>query len=218
MTRTELREWCEKVGIDVDKDGWDRIERLVGLWRQYGRAINLVGGTDASVLYEHVQEALLGVGVVDRVLPEGETCRWVDVGSGGGLPALVVAAVRSWEMELIEPRERRAAFLDLGLASVGRVGGRVVRGRWAGSTWNEKVFSGLESRGEVPFFVLSSRAVFSADRWMKEVSEAGITRGVVLCHVDSGVHHVGGREAGVEMACSRWAVLGFPVGNVGQNA
>lgn len=212
MTRSDLREWCEKVGIDVDQDGWDRVERLVGLWRQYGRAINLVGGTDPAVLYEHVQEALLGVGVVDRVLPAGDACRWVDVGSGGGLPALVVAAVRSWEMELIEPRERRAAFLDLGLASVGKGRGRVIRGRWAGSTWNEEVFSGLESRDEMPFFVLSSRAVFSAEKWLAEAVEARIPRGVVLCHVDSGVHHVGGRKSGVEMECSRWGVLGFRVG------
>lgn len=36
---------------------------------------------------------------------------WVDIGSGPGLPGLVLAILGRWQMVLIEPRPRRTAFL-----------------------------------------------------------------------------------------------------------
>lgn len=193
----------------------DRLQRLVGLWRQYGRAINLVGTLTPDGLWEHVREALLGVVAVVRLhegtLPSG--CMWVDVGSGGGLPGLVVAAVTDWEVVLIEPRQRRAAFLELGLASVGRGGGQVIRARWGDSTWNKVVVSGRETRHRTPYFILSQRAVFSAKKWLEEARRASFSRGLVLCHVESGTQQVGEKKPSAVAEDSRWAVLAFEAGS-----
>jgi 16S rRNA G527 N7-methylase RsmG len=190
-------------------DAWTRLERLLGLWQQYGRAMSLVGSTDRDSLWEHIQEGLQCVACVERMTPVDESCCWVDVGSGGGLPGLVVAAVRPCETILIEPRERRAAFLDLALASVGQGRGRVIRARWSISTWQQEVLTALEPRRDSPFFVLSSRAVFPPHEWLRRASEVDFPRGMVLCHVELGMETVANRHPTVETRGSRWAVLGF---------
>lgn len=209
MTRAELEAWTGSVGLLVGDDAWGRLERLVGLWQQYGRAMSLVGSTDRDALWEHIQEGLQSVACAEHAGAVDETCCWVDVGSGGGLPGLVVAAVRPCEVLLLEPRARRAAFLELGIASVGQGRGRVIRARWAQSTWDEEVLAGVEARSRASFFVLSSRAVFSPSEWLRKASEIEFPRGIVLCHVEKGVVEVDGRCPNVETRGTRWSVVGF---------
>ena len=47
---------------------------------------------------------------------------WVDIGSGAGLPGLVVAALVAGPVTLIEPRRLRAAFLAEAVAALGLAG------------------------------------------------------------------------------------------------
>jgi len=215
LTEAELRAWAEATGVGVTEDGWARLDRLLGLWRQYGRAMNLVGSTDPDALREHVQEGLQCVACVERVRPVDAACCWVDVGSGGGLPGLVVAAVRACLVVLVEPRARRAAFLDLGIASIGVGSGRVIRARWGDSTWNEVAAAGVEPRDETEFYILSSRAVFGAETWLEEASRATLTRGIVLCHVELGSERVGEKKPSTVVRGPRWGVMGFLVGSEG---
>ncbi|MES2754683.1 MAG: 16S rRNA (guanine(527)-N(7))-methyltransferase RsmG [Pseudomonadota bacterium] len=44
--------------------------------------------------------------------------RWIDVGSGGGLPGIVVALLRSAPTLLVEPRRKRAEFLAQAIAAL----------------------------------------------------------------------------------------------------
>lgn len=209
MTRAELEAWASAAGLAVSDEAWTRLERLIGLWQQYGRAMSLVGATSRAALWEHVQEGLQCVACAEHAGAVDARCCWVDVGSGGGLPGLVVAAVRSCEVILIEPRERRAAFLELGLAAVGSGKGRVIRGRWTDSTWGKEVLAGVEARERAELFVLSSRAVFSPEEWLRKALQVEFPRGMVLCHVELGVEEVGGQRPTVVMRGSRWAVAGF---------
>lgn len=86
---------------------------LVGLARYtelllaWGRRINLTAARDAGAFVDrHVADALF---LVPR-LPAG--CRLVDVGSGAGLPGLVVALLRpDFRVTLLEPARKRHAFL-----------------------------------------------------------------------------------------------------------
>ena len=50
--------------------------------------------------------------------------RWLDIGTGGGFPGMVVALVRGGPVDLVEPRRRRADFLQLCVARLG-LGGQV---------------------------------------------------------------------------------------------
>lgn len=75
--------------------------------RRWGRRLALVGpGTAEEVVERHYGESLAGAPLVGR----GPL---VDVGSGAGFPGFVLAAVCSdLEVVLVEPRERKWAFLQ----------------------------------------------------------------------------------------------------------
>ncbi len=99
----------------------DPLARYAGLVRTFATRMNLVSGDDLDRFEErHIDDSLRALRLLDE-LPEG-IC--VDVGSGAGLPGIPLAIAqpnRRWR--LIEPRQRRAAFLEevvreLGLANV----------------------------------------------------------------------------------------------------
>src|SRR5262245_61450873 len=72
-------------------------------WR---RKVNLTGRLAPSELAEHALEAVLG----SELIPHD--ARVVDIGSGAGLPGLPLAIARpDLDMTLVEPRQKRCAFL-----------------------------------------------------------------------------------------------------------
>lgn len=81
------------------------------LVRDWAPRINLVAATDLPDFERrHIEDALRLAPLVRR-LPPGPA---VDVGSGAGLPGIPLAIAdpaRRWR--LVEPREKRAAFLEL---------------------------------------------------------------------------------------------------------
>jgi 16S rRNA (guanine527-N7)-methyltransferase len=88
--------------------------------RRWAPRLALVGpGTAAEVVERHFGESLAALPLIpDR--PPGEAGRdtgrdtgeLVDVGSGAGFPALVIAAARPlWRVTLVEARQRKWAFL-----------------------------------------------------------------------------------------------------------
>jgi 16S rRNA (guanine(527)-N(7))-methyltransferase RsmG len=85
------------------------------LWAHYlelqrwGRRLSLIGpGTAHEVVERHYGESLAAL----PWCPPGPLVH-VDLGSGGGFPGVVLAAARPlWKTTLVEPRERKWAFLQ----------------------------------------------------------------------------------------------------------
>lgn len=75
---------------------------------------------------------------------------WIDIGTGGGFPGIIVALLRDDPVMMVEPRARRAAFLGSCIASLGIGNARAV------SAKIERV------AGEQPTMI-SARAVASID-------------------------------------------------------
>jgi 16S rRNA (guanine527-N7)-methyltransferase len=72
-------------------------------WR---RRINLAGALSGEDLVAHAMESTVG----ETLIPHGT--RVIDIGSGGGFPALPLAILRpDLDVTMIEPRGKRAAFL-----------------------------------------------------------------------------------------------------------
>lgn len=130
MTEVEAREWF------VDRYPATTVERLdqfVSMLRKEADRQSLIArSTFAEIWSRHLldsgQLAALGVG-------DGA---WLDVGSGGGLPGLVLAILNSAPVTLVEPRRLRAEFLDraakrLNLDNASVVLGKVqsIQGRFA---------------------------------------------------------------------------------------
>lgn len=91
------------------------------LIRQWSPRINLVAPQDLAVLEtRHIADSAQ---LLDGIEPRG---RWADLGSGGGLPGIVVAVLlqkQNVEIHLVESDQRKAVFLrtairELGLAHV----------------------------------------------------------------------------------------------------
>jgi 16S rRNA (guanine527-N7)-methyltransferase len=102
-----------------------------GLLRERAVPLGLVSAGDQPRLWErHILDSVRGV----ACLPHG-TRNVVDVGSGAGLPGVPMAICRpDLSFALLEPRSRRAAFLELVTDTLALGNVRVVVGRaesWA---------------------------------------------------------------------------------------
>lgn len=92
-----------------DASAMDRIERLIAALREENKRQNLVArATLGSVWQRHIADSAQLL----EYVPRG-TGPWLDLGSGAGLPGLVVAAMRpEWTVTLVESRRKRVDWLE----------------------------------------------------------------------------------------------------------
>lgn len=123
--------------------------RYADLLATTGIAHGLVGPREASRLWER---HLVNCAVMESLLPEG--CTVVDIGSGAGLPGLVLAIARpDLTLHLVEPLLRRTTWLETAVEELGLDNVTVHRGR------------AQEVRLEAP--VVTARAVASLDKLVR---------------------------------------------------
>jgi len=209
--RARIEAAAVTLGVPIDEAGWARLAQLVVLWRRYGRAVNLVGATSDDALAGHVEEAVVTLACAAQAVELGPTTRWIDVGSGGGFPALVVAAFAPCMLHLVEPRQKRAAFLELALSTIGREA-VVSRARIGDGTWNENGVEQQIDRMQTAYTVATARATFAPEAWIALGEKLVIPGGVVIAHVPRECRDVAGRAADVWVSGSSSAALGFRVG------
>jgi len=91
-------------------DQKELLQRYASLLAEKAIPLGLISGADADRLWErHVLDSLRGVACADPVEPTA-----FDVGSGAGLPGVPLAiALPGIRFTLIEPKQRRAGFLEL---------------------------------------------------------------------------------------------------------
>lgn len=91
----------------VSRETFHKLEAYVALLKEASAGQNLVS---ASTL-EHVWDRhILDSAQLSRFEP-GPSASWVDVGSGAGLPGIVIACLVEGRVTLVEPRRLRAEFL-----------------------------------------------------------------------------------------------------------
>ncbi len=85
-----------------------RLDRFVAFLAEENERQNLVAGTTLDVVWQrHIADSAQLLEYVPR-----ETGLWLDLGTGAGLPGLVVAILRpDWPVRLIESRNRRIEWL-----------------------------------------------------------------------------------------------------------
>lgn len=98
---------------DVPRETLMLIERLKALILAESERQNLIAAsTIESFDQRHVIDSL-------QLASFFEDGALLDIGSGGGFPGLVLACVRTSPVHLVEPRAKRAAFLDQAAAQLG---------------------------------------------------------------------------------------------------
>jgi len=104
---------------NVSRETLDRLRTFEALVLKWTPKINLVSRKDQDDLWErHILDSL-------QVAEWGEPCdHWLDIGSGGGFPGLIVAthAKEYWpktRFTLIESDQRKCAFLRTAIRELG---------------------------------------------------------------------------------------------------
>ena len=123
-------------------------ERYAGLLAGVGVEWGVIGPNEVPRIWER---HLLNSAVVAELVPRG--CSLLDLGSGAGLPGIVLAMLLpDSEVVLLEPMLRRATFLEECVAELELANARVVRAR------------AEQMVGELAVDVVAARAVAPLDR------------------------------------------------------
>jgi 16S rRNA (guanine527-N7)-methyltransferase len=120
MTEDDAKHWL-RTTFDVSRETWDRLERYVGLLVGESAHQNLIAASTLdSIWSRHIVDSAQLL----KHVPAGRRGgHWVDLGSGPGLPGLVIAILSDWRLTLVESRRGRIQFLEhcgetLGLTNV----------------------------------------------------------------------------------------------------
>ena len=126
MTEDEAKTWL-KANFDVPRETWARLDSYVQMLLAEMDQQNLIAeSTRDHVWSRHIVDSAQLM-KVDGAANEG---LWIDLGSGAGLPAIVVAILSKRPVLMIESRRKRIDFLnrlvgELSLNNADVYGGRV---------------------------------------------------------------------------------------------
>jgi len=105
-----LERGAADLGVALSAFQLGQLERYLTELQKWNRRINLTGTNDLrELITRHVLDSLAGLAVLADMAPGSAVA---DLGSGAGFPGLPIKVARpDLHMTLIEPREKRAAFL-----------------------------------------------------------------------------------------------------------
>lgn len=148
-------------GRDVSRETFQTLERFVALLVNENQRQNLIAAGSVDEMWErHIVDGAQLLALADR------PGSWCDIGSGPGLPGLVVAILSREPMTLVEPRRLRTEFLQRSVAELGLDQVRIeqrkaeqVRGRFDFVT--ARAVANLSK-----LFALSGHLSHSGTRWI----------------------------------------------------
>jgi 16S rRNA (guanine527-N7)-methyltransferase len=139
---------AQVAGRPVSRETFQKLEAYAALLRMENARQNLVSASTLDRLWDrHILDSAQLV----RFEPNAGAA-WVDIGSGAGLPGIVVACLVDGSVTLIEPRRLRAEFLHSVSESLGI---------------NASVVLGKAERAQGKYDVITARAVASLPQLLK---------------------------------------------------
>ena len=150
---------AEVTGRPVSRETIEKLDAYAALVAEESARQNLVS---ASTLEQFWERHILDSAQLVRFEPRPRSS-WADVGSGAGLPGIVIACLVDGPVTLIEPRRLRAEFLHRTCESL---------------RLNATVYTGKVERLEAKYDVITARAVASLPR-LFEISAHLSTRNTV---------------------------------------
>jgi len=128
-----LQTGIAELGLSLPAGAEDKLSAYLGLLAKWNKTFNLTAIRDpAEMVTHHLLDSLAVLPVLEKSALAGrQGFRLADVGSGAGLPGLMLAIARpDWQVTSVETVEKKAAFqrqakIELGLANVSIHCGRV---------------------------------------------------------------------------------------------
>jgi 16S rRNA (guanine527-N7)-methyltransferase len=143
-----IEKLAQAAGRPVSRETFEKLERYVALLREENGRQNLISASDLNAIWDrHIVDSAQLV----RFEPHSGAS-WVDIGSGAGLPGIIVAALVSGPVTLIEPRRLRAEFLHRAVEAL---------------DLNASIFCRRVERAEGKFDVITARAVARLEELLK---------------------------------------------------
>jgi 16S rRNA (guanine527-N7)-methyltransferase len=157
----EFQQLLEATQVDVSRETFSILEKLVGLVQDESQRQNLIAASTIDDIWErHIVDSI-------QLLQFSTGTPWLDLGTGAGFPGLVIAAFGIGEVVLVEERRLRYEFLaravlELGLENVQVVGDRLERAPVLfARTISARAFAPLDK-----IFALSHRFSTKKTRWI----------------------------------------------------
>ena len=113
VLRETLGSICAELQLEVPAATLDRLLAYLSLLQRWNATYNLTAVRDpAEMLTQHLADCLAVVGPLRRQLGAGSQRRLLDVGSGGGLPGVVLAAMEpGWSVTCVDAVGKKVAFI-----------------------------------------------------------------------------------------------------------
>jgi 16S rRNA (guanine527-N7)-methyltransferase len=100
---------------DVPRETFERLERYIELLLAENERQNLIARSTIDEIWRrHIVDSAQIIPFAPR--PDSS---WLDIGSGAGLPGLVIAILTEGSVTLVEPRKLRADFLQQATETLG---------------------------------------------------------------------------------------------------
>jgi len=161
----------------VPRETHERLELFAQLVLAENERQNLIAASTAADFWtRHILDSLQ---LLDHAPPAPGV--WLDIGSGAGLPGIVIAVASDHRVTLVEPRRKRAEFLmrccgQLGLANVAVEQRRVEKLRIAADVISARAVASLEILFGWADEIGSADARMILPRGMNAVSELDAAR------------------------------------------
>ena len=134
------------LGRDVPRETYAKMEKFAELLIAENQVHNLISkSTEADLWSRHFADAAQLIGFA------AEGASWIDIGSGAGLPGLVIAILTGAPVTLVEPRRLRAEFLSRTVEALALPDVTIIQAK-------------AEGVPRARYAVITARAVASIDR------------------------------------------------------
>jgi 16S rRNA (guanine527-N7)-methyltransferase len=164
----------------VSRETQERLDEYAALLSHWNSRINLVApGTIANLRRRHIEDCLQ---ICQHVTPADGI--WADLGSGGGLPGLVLAIAfqrTETEFRLVESDQRKAVFLRTAIRQLDLANASVVTRRIEDITPLNAAYVSARALAPLPLLMpyLSRHMadngqawLMKGERWQSEVRDA----------------------------------------------
>ncbi len=121
MTIDNFISELEKLGIKLDDEKLNQLERYYELLIEWNEKINLTGITKKEDVYlKHFYDSLTLASVNKSFLDLNDNIKIIDVGTGAGFPGLVLKIVfPNLQITLLDSLQKRINFLDVVIKELG---------------------------------------------------------------------------------------------------
>jgi len=183
MTEEEARDWARE---QVDATAFAKLERFVDLVVAENERQNLISPATIATIWErHVVDSLQLLTIVPA-----DAGRWLDIGTGGGFPGMVLAIAGAQPILMVEPRRKRAEFLSACVADLKLADARVAARKVEQVEWTTDVITARAVASVEKLLLAAAHCATTSTRWLLPRGTVDVASLPALCARHQLVFHV----------------------------